>query len=49
MADRLRADVKVEGLGLAPAALLRMTPDERRTLISLLTKYREVTSGSDER
>ena len=49
MADRLRADVKVDGLGLAPEALLRMTADERRTLIALLTKYRDASDGSAER
>jgi hypothetical protein len=49
MADRLRADVKVDGLGLAPEALLRMTPDERRTLIALLTKYRDANDGSADR
>jgi hypothetical protein len=46
MADRLRADVKVDGLGLAPEALLRMSPSERRTLIALLTKYRDASGGS---
>lgn len=46
MADRLRADVRVDGLGLAPEALLRMTPVERRTLITLLTKYRGASDGS---
>jgi hypothetical protein len=45
MADRLRADVRVDGLGLAPEALLRMTPSERRTLIALLTKYRTRAVG----
>jgi hypothetical protein len=51
MADRLRADVRVDGLGLAPEALLRMTPDERRALIGLLTKYRdaEASDGRDDR
>jgi hypothetical protein len=49
MADRLRADVKVDGLGLSPEALLRMTPGERRTLIALLTKYRDASDGSADR
>lgn len=49
MADRLRADVRVDGLGLAPEALLRMTQDERRALISLLTKYRHASDGSTDR
>lgn len=40
-AERMRADVKVEGLGLAPEALLAMTPVERQALIALLTKYRD--------
>jgi hypothetical protein len=49
MADRLRADVKVDGLGLAPEALLRMSPGERRTLIELLTKYRNAGDGPADR
>jgi hypothetical protein len=49
MADRLRADVKVDGLGLAPEALLRMSPSERRTLVALLTKYRDASDGPDDR
>jgi hypothetical protein len=49
MADRLRADVKVDGLGLAPEALLRMTASERRTLIELLTKYRNASDGPADR
>jgi hypothetical protein len=49
MADRLRADVKVDGLGLAPEALLRMSTSERRTLITLLTKYRGASDGPADR
>jgi hypothetical protein len=45
MAERLRADVKIEGLGLAPEALLKMSGAERRALIALLTKYRDAGNG----
>lgn len=45
MADRLRADVSVGGsLGIDAPALLRMSPEERASLKSILTKY---AGGSD--
>lgn len=45
LAERLRADVKIDGLGLAPEALLKMSATERRALIALLTKYRYAGNG----
>jgi hypothetical protein len=45
MAERLRADVKIDGLGLAPEMLLKMSATERRALIALLTKYRDAGNG----